>query len=172
MAGGVLKLHNIAPWGGSQRGGGIAAYNLTANRQSVVFSPADIPDLEVCERYWVFDFFRRQICALSREERYQDAIEGGGMAWYVLLPCQGRGSCLGPLDKYVGFSAVESIQTRGDTDVVILHESGAVGWAAEKAPRRVMANASDMTASVQQDGMLYTLPLPESSTKMVLSITW
>lgn len=172
MDSGVLKLHNVAPWGGSQKGGGIAVYNLTKERQTAAFSAMDIPDLEVCRRYWVLDYFKGTVRFLDRAEQYQDAVEGGGMAWYVILPCRKNGTCLGLLNKYAGFSAVESIQECGETDIVVLHETGTVGWAAAKAPQKVMVNASDVTASVQKDGELYTLPLPESSAKAVLSITW
>lgn len=169
---GVLKLHNAAPWGADRKGGGIAAYNLTNRRQTVAFTPADIPGLDEAERYWVYDFLQKKAQSLAKNEQYQDALEADGFAWYVILPQSGSGSCLGLLDKYVGFTAVESVQENDGTAVIVLHESGTVGWASEKAPKKVIAGTKDVTANVKKSGGLYILPLPETGDKAVISITW
>ena len=171
LEGGVLKLHNVASWGGG-KGGGIAVYNLTGERQTASFTPADIPDLEICERYWVLDYFRQTVRSLGRNERYGADIEGGGFAWYVILPGRGNGTCFGLVDKYAGFSAVESVQEDGSTTTAVLHEAGSVGWAARKPPEKVLLNASDLTNKVARRGDFYTLPIPETAEKAVLSITW
>lgn len=55
MENGVLKLHNVGPWGEYSKGGGIAAYNLAGLRQPYTFRPADIPDIEVSDTYWVYN---------------------------------------------------------------------------------------------------------------------
>ena len=170
--GGVLKLHNTAAWGDGGKGGGIAVYNLTKERQAFAFAPADIPELEVCGQYWVYDFFQRKVCSLGRNELYQGAAEGEGFAWYVVLPRSKTAACLGLLDKYTGFSAVESIREYENGAAVVLRAAGTVGWASDRPPRKVMLDVLDVTGNVEQNENLYILPLPETAGKAVLSITW
>ena len=172
MAGGVLKLHNVAAWGADGKGGGIAVYNLTKERQAFTFAPADIPDLDVCDKYWIYDFFQKKVFSLGRNEPYQGTAEGEGFAWYVILPRGKSTACLGLLDKYTGFSAVESIQEYESGTVVVLHAAGTVGWASDHSPRKVMLDILDVTNNVERKGDLYTLPLPETAGKAVLTITW
>ena len=172
MENGVLKLHNVAPWGGDRKGGGIAAYNLTTKQQTVTFMPADIPDLAVSEQYWVYDYFERKVRSLGRNEIYADTVEGRGFAWYVILPQGQNSSCLGLLDKYVGFSAVESIHEDENAEIVVLRASGTLGWVSLKAPQKVMIDAVDATKEVKKSGELYILSLPETINKTVLSIRW
>ena len=209
---GVLKLHNAAPWGEGRKAGGIAVYNLTAERQAFSFAPADIPELEACDRYWVYDFLGKTACSVGRNERYQDAIEAGAAAWYVVLPQSGRlqdsgaqtgdtqpgetqigitqpgspqtgdsqnsapktgsAACLGLLEKYVGFTAVESSRESETESVFVLHARGTTGWLSEKAPRAVKLDGADVTDRVENSGYLWELPLAERSGKTVLSITW
>lgn len=172
MENGILKLHNVAPWGGDRKGGGIAAYNLTTQQQTVTFMPADIPDLAVSDQYWVYDYFERKVRSLGRNEIYVDTVESRGFAWYVILPQGQNSSCLGLLDKYVGFSAVESIHEDGNAEIVVLQASGTLGWASQKAPQKVMIDAVDATKEVKKSGELYILSIPETINKTVLSIKW
>lgn len=169
---GVLKLHNVALWGNTCKGGGIAGYNLTDMKQTITFSPEEITDLDVFDQYWVYDFFKRKLNLIDRAEQYIDTIEGGGFAWYVILPQTGRCACFGLLDKYVGFSAVESVQTSENTDVLVIHESGTVGFASLNKPKKVMAGALDVTQEIQVQGNFYSLCLSETANKAVLSIIW
>ncbi len=172
MENGVLKLHNVASWGGDRKGGGIAAYNLTTQRQTVAFMPADIPDLEVSDQYWVYDYFGKKVRSLGRNEIYTDTVESKGVVWYVILPQGQNSSCLGLLDKYVGFSAVESIRENENVEIVVLQASGTLGWSSEKVPQKVLVDAVDVTKEVKNNGELYTLELPETINKTVLSIRW
>ncbi|MCI6732918.1 MAG: alpha-galactosidase [Lachnospiraceae bacterium] len=172
MENGVLKLHNVAPWGADRKGGGIAAYNLTTQQQTVTFMPADIPDLAVSDQYWVYDYFERKVRSLGRNEIYEDTVESRGFAWYVILPQGKNSTCLGLLDKYAGFSAVESIHEGEDAEIVVLQASGTLGWASPKEPKIVMIDAVDVTKEVKKSGELYILSLPETINKTVLSIRW
>lgn len=172
MESGVLKLHNVGSWGQSGKGGGIAAYNLTGQRQSYNFKPADIPDIEISDAYWVYDFFGKRTLALGRNESYEGILEADGFAWFVILPKSKTGSCLGLLHKYAGFMAVESIQENDDTLVIVVRESGLLGWISEREPEKVIAGMTDVTKEVQKADNLYSLLLPESSSKTVLSIVW
>ncbi len=169
---GVLKLHNVASWGEDRKGGGIAVYNLTEERQTFTFTPADIPDLDVCGQYWVYDFFQRKVSSLGRHETYQNTIEGIGVAWYVILPQIVNAVCLGLLDKYAGFSAVESIWESENVSVTVLRASGTVGWVSDKNPQNVMLDGADVTDKIKREGNLWELSLPEDSKKFVLSIRW
>ena len=172
MKDGVLKLHNVAVWGWNRKGGGIAVYNLTERRQTFAFAPADIPDLDVCDQYWVYEFFQRKVYSLGRNEVYQGTIESGGAAWYVILPQVGNAACLGLLDKYVGFSAVECIQESEHVSIFVLRASGTVGWVSDRMPQNVMVNCSDATDRIKRDGQLWELSLPENSKTAILSISW
>ena len=172
MAGGVLKLHNTAPWGSDGKGGGIAVYNLTRQRQVFDFKPGDISALETAKEYWVFDYFKKKVFSLGRNDRYEGTVEGDGFAWFVVLPKKGPGSCLGLMDKYVGFTAVESVYQDGNTQVVIVRETGTVGWMAGKVPGKVMVNGADVTNEVEHGDGLYMVRVPEDDCKMVVSIIW
>ena len=172
MENGVLKLHNVGSWGECGKGGGIAAYNLTGLRQSYAFKPADIPDIEMADAYWVYDFFGKKVFALDRNESYEGILEADGFAWFVILPKKKTGSCLGLLNKYAGFTAVESMQENDGTLIVVVTESGTLGWLSKREPRKVTAGSADVTGKVLKDGNLYSVLLPESSSKTVLSIVW
>ena len=170
--GGVLKLHNIAAWGEKGIAGGIAACNLTRETQTVCFKPTDIPDLEEAQQYWVFDYFGRKVWRQGKTESYTDEVGAGEIAWYVILPAGAGGTCLGLLDKYVGFSAVESVCGNEDMQVIVLHETGTAGWTSEKRPVQVLAGAEDVTGKLTRDGALWTLPLPEKEGRLVLTVKW
>lgn len=172
MADGVLKLHNVASWGGGRKGGGIAVYNLTDRQQSFRFRPTDIPDLEVADTYWVYDYFEKKAFVLGRNDQYEGTAAKDGFGWFIVLPRGNQGSCLGLLDKYVGFAAIESICENDHTQVVVIRESGKLGWVSEKEPQKVMVNALDVTEQIEKEDKLYTVSLPESFSKAVLSIVW
>lgn len=169
---GVLKLHNIASWGTSRNGGGIAAYNLTDKQQTVAFQPADIPDLAVSEQYWVYDYFAKKLFSLARNEIYKAEVESRGFSWYVILPQGHNSSCFGLLDKYVGFSGVESISETENMETIILHASGNIGWASKQVPQEVMIDGISVTQKAERNGDLFHLSLPEGKKKTVLSIRW
>ncbi len=171
-ADGVLKLHNVASWGDCQKGGGIAVFNLTDRKQSFTFRPTDIPDLEAADMYWVYDYFERKVFSLGRDDRYEGSAVQGGFGWYIMLPQRKNSSCLGLLDKYVGFTAIESIFEDEHTEIVVVRESGTVGWISEKEPQKVMLNAADVTENVKKEDKLYTISLAASSARMILSIVW
>lgn len=172
MVNGVLKLHNTASWGANGKGGGIAIYNLTKRCQKFTFKPADIPDLDMSDKYWIFDYFGKKVCSVDRNEEYEDVVEEKGFAWFIILPQGKKSTCLGLLDKYVGFSAIESIYDNDNTEVIVIRESGLLGWISEQEPRQVMVNAAKVTDMVQRKDKLYTISLPEASHKIVLSIVW
>ena len=81
----------------------------------------------------------------------------------MILPMTGGPVCLGLLDKYVGFTAVESVHDAGDSQTVILRESGRLAWVSETIPKRITANGVDVTEKMQRSGMLTVIPLEEKS---------
>lgn len=173
MAGGVLKLHNVAPWG-EDKGGGIAVYNLTKDVQSFTFAPEEIPELaEVdADAYWVFDYFQEKVFSLDRGERYTGTIQPEGFGWFIFLPRKKTAACLGLLEKYVGFTAVESSWEDGDKAVFVIREAGPIGWIAEKDPKKVLVNAADVTEQVKRDGKLFWMDLTEGPAKIAVSVLW
>lgn len=168
---GVLKLHNVCS-NGQQMAGGIAVYNLTNREQSYSFTPADISDLPVADQYWVYDYFRQTAVILHRDERYENHIQADGYEWFVLLPYVSSTACLGLIDKYVGAYAVETLCETEDTTTAVIHESGTIGWLSEQKPKQVWINGKDVSDKVEKREMLYTIKLPEASSKIVILIVF
>lgn len=169
---GVLKLHNAASWGQDRKGGGIAVFNLTGQPQAFDFGAADIPELDVANQYWVFDYFHKKAFSLDRDGRYEGIIEKDGYAWFLILPQGKMASCLGLLDKYAGFTAVEAIYENENMQTVVVRESGPLGWLSRKEPREVKINAADVSEKVQKKDDIYSVEIPEDFSKAVLSIVW
>ena len=140
--------------------------------QDFSFRPADIPQLEESDNYWVYDYFAKNAFSLGKQESYESRLDLGGFGWFVLLPKGKYGTCLGLLDKFVGFTAVESIFENDSTQTVVVKESGTLGWLSEKEPQKVMVNSVDVTSSVKKNDFLYEITLPEGPHKMVLSFVW
>ncbi|KAK8836219.1 hypothetical protein M9Y10_039851 [Tritrichomonas musculus] len=169
---GVLKLHNVTSWGQKKKGGIISAYNVSPSNQKVSFTPSDIPDIEKSDRYWIYNFIKKNVVSLGKNEAFSDDIESGGFGWYVILPETGNIDCFGLIDKYVCFQAVENITENGNTQTVVLHATGTVGWASKKAAKKVVLNGSDVTKDVKQNGEFFTLNIPENDAKAVLTFEW
>ena len=171
MTEGVLKLQNIADYG-AQKAGGIAAFNLTDKEQQFSFGPSDIPELDPAETYWVYDYFNRKAFPLGRNEKYEGSMKTNGYGWYIILPSGKNGSCLGLLNKYVGFMAIECVCENESMMTAVIRRSGRVGWISEKIPSSVTINGADFTDKYKRDGNIYEADLPETDSKMILSIRW
>ena len=81
-------------------------------------------------------------------------------------------SCLGLLDKYAGFMAAEHTAAHDDCDILVLAESGQIGWSSKKNIRRVTADGTDVTSQVSKNGELFKISLPPRKGKVVLTIEW
>lgn len=171
LSDGVLKLHNIASYG-ELKAGGIAAYNLTDKTQVLSFCPADIPDLPMAEAYWAYDYFGKTAFLLSANEKHEESMETEAYKWFVILPCGKHGSCLGLLEKYVGFMAVESICESDSSVTVVLHESGTIGWISQKRPCRILVNHMDVTDRLEQEGDIFRISIPEDPARMICTFQW
>lgn len=172
METGVLKLQNTASWGADRKGGGIAVYNLTDCEQPFTLNPADIPELEMADSYWLYDYFKKRVFLINRQDQYNGMVEKDGFGWFVLLPKGKNGSCLGLLDKYVGFTAVESIYENDNTDIIVVRESGTIGYISDREPQKVRVNSEDVTDQIKKKGLLYEIPITEEDSKAVISIVW
>ena len=189
-SGGVLKLHNAAPWG-SGMAGGIAVYNLTGEQQSFSFAPSDIPELEKSRRYWVYDWFGKQAWSIGTEGRFEGTMDAQGFGWYVILPEKESLSCLGLTEKYAGFSAVEYVSEAPGCTTLVLRETGTVSWLSHRECRNAELNGADITSKVVTENsvntltkvspeegknsapaFIYTLHLEEKPEKAVLCIRW
>ena len=189
-SGGVLKLHNAAPWG-SGMAGGIAVYNLTGEQQSFSFAPSDIPELEKSRRYWVYDWFGKQAWSIGTEGRFEGTMDAQGFGWYVILPEKESLSCLGLTEKYVGFSAVEYVSEAPSCTTLVLRETGTVSWLSHRECRNAELNGADITSKIVTENsvntltkvspeegknsvpaFIYTLHLEEKPEKAVLCIRW
>lgn len=92
------------------------------------------------------------------------------MACYTSL--RKNGSCLGLMDKYVDFTAVESIYESHNSVTVVLCESGNIGWISDKKPQRTLINNIDVSPKLEQRENVYVIKLPEISSKMVYTLIW
>ncbi len=169
--GGVLKLHNAAPWGNGVAGG-IAVFNLTEDRQTFSFAPGDIPELEKARRYRVYDWFEKKAYSVGEEERFEGTTPARGYGWYIILPDHHRLSCLGLTEKYAGFTAVESVIETSHSTTVILHQTGTVSWLTDEPYKKAELNGEDVTGQILRADGVSTLPLKEDTGKAVLCVRW
>ena len=160
---GCLKLHNVAAYGDTLTGGGIAIFNLSENESSCSFSPSEVEGISVSDSYLVYDYYSKSVMFAGYNEKIECSLEKGGYAWYVILPLKDEFACLGLTEKYAGFTAVESVVCHKSIRTVILHESGTVAWVSEKATAKISVNGKDMTAFAIRNGKLTILPLSEKS---------
>ena len=169
---GVLKLTNVGACGGEKRGGGIAVYNLSGQKQAYTVSPSDIADIGGSGQYWIYDYFSRNAVVCKRHEAIRAEIEKEGYAWYQILCGDGPGTFLGLTGKYAGFLAVESMfmTERGMTAVV--REQGSTGFLSLREPAAVRCNGRDVLKDVERNGCVYTLELEEKKNKMMLEVVW
>lgn len=128
--------------------------------------------MELAESYWLYDYFKKRVFSINRQEQYDGIVEKHGFGWFVLLPKGENGSCLGLVDKFVGFTAVESIYEDDNTDIIVVREAGTIGYISDREPRKMMVNSEDVTDQIKQTGLLYKIPITEESSKAVLVIVW
>lgn len=169
MKDGVLKLHNIASYG-DKKAGGIAVFNLTGQKQFFSFYPSDIPDLDIRDTYWVYDYFGRKAFLLGRNEKYEGNMGPEEFGWFIILPGGENGSCLGLIDKYAGFMAVENIYEKGNKITVILRESGTVGWTSLRKLQKILVNGVEFIGEIEEKEQLFVIKLPKDLSKPVLTL--
>lgn len=169
LSGEVFKLQNTASYG-EKRGGGIAAFNLTKQDRKFTFGLADIPDLDPTAGCQVYDYFKKQAILIKPNEIYTGELEAEGYGWFVILPAGKSATCLGLLDKYAGFMAVESVWEKDGSMTVLVRRAGKVGWISEKEPSRVVINGEDFTKNCKRKGNVYEVDFPELDLKMLLSV--
>lgn len=153
-------------------GGGIAVFNLTDKPLSCTFTPAEVEGITVCERYLVYNYFEKTACFIERNELVHCTAAPNSCQWVLLLPVTGACTCLGMTEKYVGFTAVESIHNSASAQTVVLHASGTLAWASETAPKRVTVDGEDVTAAAERKGILTVVPLPERSGQTIAVLEW
>ncbi len=88
MKSGVLKLANVAAHGQEKKGGGILVYDLTGRKQEYTFSPADIYDLDISGRCWIYDYFHQTARICGSSEVLTAEMDENGFAWYQVLACE------------------------------------------------------------------------------------
>ena len=136
------------------------------------FKVQDIPDIDASENYWIYNYLKKKVQLVKKNENYEEDIQSNGFGWYIILPEADKCSCFGLINKYVSFNAVENIVDNENSQIIVLHETGAAGWAAKKAAKKVTVNGVDVTKDVKQDGDFYTVNVPEKNTKEVLILEW
>ena len=168
MKSGVLKLHNAGCYAGGTAGV-IAVFNLTEETQEYTFSPQEIPELSGERDYLIFDYFRREVME-TEQGLCHSALAPEGCAFYLVLP-EEEITCLGLVDKYAGFMAVEEQYRIGFRSDFILHSCGSTGFIARKEVISVSVNNKDVTELLQRNGCVYTIALPEKEGRTILSVT-
>lgn len=92
--------------------------------------------------------------------------------WFAILPGGKNRTCLGLLDKYAGFSAVEYVYENENRMSAVIRRSERVGWISEKTPSSVMINGKDFTKGYERSENVYVADFPETDSKMLLSVSW
>lgn len=167
---GILKLQNVGVWAGNKLGGVITAFNLTKEKQETVISVKDIPELEKKKAYWLYNYFSKSVEVLCEGQEKQIALDAGEYAYYILLPKEEALTCLGLIEKYAGFLAVEMQKTEGNVISFEVAETGSIAWLTEAKINRVMINGEEQTDRVRKKGFVYELELEEASEKMKLEL--
>lgn len=169
---GVLKLTNIAPYGDHGTAGGVAVYNLTKKEQIYHFSPKDVWDMDISEKYWVYDYFHKKAFLCGRNENMTESVRKGGYAWYQIIPGSEEGVFLGLTEKYVGFAAVESVQITKDAMTGIIKEQGEIGFLSKQRPKQVFCNGADVTSLMSENDKVYSIALESKAEKACITIIW
>lgn len=169
---GILKLQNIASYGQDQKGGGIALFNLAPVKQSFRLSPGDISDLTESNAYWIYDYFNRKAFILKKDESFEEVLEPEAFSWYVVLPKKKLGTPLGLINKYVGFTSVESIIENENILTFVVKETGDIAWLSDKEPGEVLLNGRDITEEIERDGNLFILKKETQAQKMIITIVY
>ena len=99
-------------------------------------------------------------------------LDAGEYAYYILLPNDGPFACLGLVEKYTGFLAVETQKNEENITSFKITETGNVVWLTEKKIKKVTINGKDLTDKVQKNGFVYELVLEDSDEKMMLEIEY
>ena len=172
MKSGVLKLTNVAAYGQEKKGGGIVVYNLTGQRQKYTFSPMDIQDIGLSEKYWVYNYFCQTAKICGSGEVITEELDENQFAWYQILSCDGAGTFLGLKDKYAGFIAVESMYMTERGMTAVIHEQGVLGFLSLKEPKRVLCNGIDVSENLERKGLLYMVDLEEKDNKVIMEVVW
>ena len=149
-----------------------AVFDMNGKDKDCSFTPSEVSGITGSERYWVYNWFTKAVSEVGKNEAYTCAVRSDGCGWYVILPKACKAVCLGLTDKYVGFSAVESISETDSTQTVILREKGTISWVCETAPRRITANGKDVTNMAQFSGEILNLPMEEAAEKTAITVEW
>lgn len=115
---------------------------------------------------------KKKVCSVSSNDSFKDEIDVSGYGWYLILPETQNLTCFGLINKYVSFKAVENIVESSNSQVVVLHETGVVGWATKKVVKKVTVNGVDMTKDIKSIGEFHTIELAEKDTKEVVIFEW
>lgn len=167
---GILKLQNVGVQADDKSVGVILAFNLTEKEQETVISVKDIPELSDKKAYWLYNYFSKSAELLCGGQEKTLSLNSGEYAYYILFPYDEPFTCLGLIEKYTGFLAVEMQKQKEHRVSFKIAETGSVAWMTEKKIKNVMLNGKDQTDKVQKKGFVYELILEDSSESMVLEL--
>jgi hypothetical protein len=91
-------------------------------------------------------------------------LEKDGFGWFVLLPKNAHTTFLGLLDKYVGFTAVESIVEAGGTTSAVNSIAEADGTAPVMEDIAATGGTPSAVESIEEAGNITTAVISESGT--------
>lgn len=167
---GVVKLTNLADCGiTGKRGGAVAVYNLTENRQTAKLSAADIFDLPE-GRYLCMDVMAKKVLGVvSREESFTIAVDKEGFALYSFIPFDGESSVLGLMDKYISFLGLEDIKKLSDGFIATAKESGCFGFYTTKHVQSVKINGVEQKEESEENG-LYLIRVQTAGERMLVEV--
>ena len=167
---GFIKLQNTASFGAELRGGGIAVYNLGDGEIACSVSPCEIDGISSFEKYLVYDYFSKTVRTVRCDEKIDCRLEKGGYGWFVFLPVTGNCTPVGLTDKYVGFTAIESIRNCGNIQTVILHEADTFAFVSDDLPKKITVNGGDVTDIAVRNDALIVIPMDEEIGQTVVVI--
>lgn len=142
-----IKVQNVGTLCDGRKAGVVTAFNLTGKEQHVRISVADVPELDRCGAYYLYDYFNKKAEYLGAGDSKEVILKADEYAYFILMPCTDKSDvlCLGLAEKYLGFLTVNEISSDNNEVDIFVPEQGNITFIASKAPLYVKVNGVDHT---------------------------
>ncbi|MBQ0064472.1 MAG: hypothetical protein KBT48_01815, partial [Firmicutes bacterium] len=162
---GMIKLQNTL----HQNMGGIAIFNLSKETKKTTYSSKDIVGLKEANSYWVYDFNKKEVSRLRKEESVEIGVEANSYAWIQFFP-EEECTILGLINKYVSQDGLQTKFTSNKQVTCLVKEMGDFGWVSKQEPKEVYVNQEKVEVEKKED--FYFVKVQEQNTPMLVQIIY
>lgn len=151
----------------------LGAWNVAhADKVIGTFSPADVVGLKG-EQFAVFEHFSGEMVLASYHESIRLSLHRMDKKLFVIVPIENEFAAFGLVNKYNAPKTILSIQHTHNAVVVKVSESATFAAYSAKKPSAIRINGAAInTSSVQFNGGLLLLSLPETSEDVSIEIEY